>query len=90
MKANEVLKHELIGLKAKVVSAENKSLVGINGKIVDETRNMISIDDDSKIRKIAKSQVILQVDYRGHIYEINGKIIVNRPEDRIKKIRGLR
>jgi len=90
MKKNELLKHELVGLNANVVDSENKALVGMKGKIVDETRNMLTIDYDGKLKRLIKSQVILQLSYKGHAYEVNGKMLVNRPEDRIKKIRRLR
>lgn len=90
MSRTDILRHELIGLNAKVVGAENKHLIGINGKIMDETRNMLTIKCCGKLKRLVKGQVILQINYMGHGYEIDGKVLVNRPEDRIKRIRRVR
>ena len=76
-------------MKVKVVDASNKALIGINGKIMDETRNMLTIEYNGNLKRLIKSQVILQLDYRGKEYKMNGKLLMNRPEDRIKKVRGL-
>ena len=37
------LKGEIIGLNILVTHSNNKTLVGINGKVVDETRDIITI-----------------------------------------------
>ncbi len=84
----EVAKHELIGLVVEIVRSKNKSLVGLKGKIIDETKNTITIEDD-KVRKIMKSHIIMKTKIEDKEYEINGKILVGRPEDRIKKVRKL-
>lgn len=85
-----LLKHELIGLKMKVIDAENKGLIGMEGKIVDETRNMLTIDQNGSLKKLVKSQIVMQLNHKGKKYQIDGKLLVNRPEDRIKKVRRLR
>ena len=76
--------HEFIGLKVEVV---NKSLSGI---VIDETKNTIKIEVDSKGQKteklIPKNDSIFQFEIpSGEIVEIDGKILSIRPEDRIKK-----
>ena len=71
-------KGELIGSYVKVVDSKNKTLVGLEGKVIDETKNTITLEDG---KKIIKSHVIFEVD--GEIVE--GKTIQKRPEDRIKK-----
>ena len=72
---------ELIGAFVEVIQAENKSLVGKKGKITDETRNMIEIGNN----KIVKDQVILEIDFNNQKYIIDGKLLVGKPEDRLKK-----
>lgn len=89
MSKMDILKHELIGTKVKVVNSSNKALIGINGKIMDETRNMLTIECNGNLKRLIKSQVILQLNYKGKEYQMNGKLLINRPEDRIKKVRGL-
>ena len=78
---SELLRHELIGLFVRVVDAENKSLVGVSGKVVDETRNMLIVND----KKLIKSQVVLEVRFKGKIVCVDGKKLVGRPEERLKK-----
>ncbi|MBS3095233.1 ribonuclease P protein subunit [Candidatus Woesearchaeota archaeon] len=90
MKHNELLRHEVIGLNVEVIRSMNKGLVGMKGKVIDETRNIITLESNGCSKRLIKSQVILKVSYRGRDYEVDGKIMVNRPEDRIKRIRGLR
>lgn len=50
-----IIHHELIGLDAKVVDSTNKFLIGFEGWIVDETRNILTVENDGKERKIPKS-----------------------------------
>ncbi len=73
-----VWKGELIGSYVKVVDSKNKTLVGLEGKVIDETKNTITFEDG---KKVIKSHVMLEVN--GEIVE--GKTIQKRPEDRIKK-----
>ena len=79
------MKEELIGKEVFIVSSKNKSLEGIKGKIIDETKNTITIKTSSKIKKILKNQVKLELKIKNKIIKINGKEIQQRPEDRIKK-----
>jgi len=85
----EIAKHELIGLVVEIVNSKNKALKGIKGKITDETKNMITIED-GKARKIMKSQITIKTKIGNKEYEIDGRILVGRPEDRIKKVRKIR
>lgn len=70
-------KAELIGLTAEIVESTNKSLIGIKGKIIDETKNTLTIGE----KKVPKSQVMLKINEK----IINGKSLVGKPEDRLKK-----
>jgi ribonuclease P protein subunit POP4 len=81
-----LVRHELIGLKAKVVRARNASLVGIEGVVVDETKHMIMLDDGKRERKIPKSEVKLHFTLPNAVVEVDGKILIGKPEDRIKKV----
>lgn len=90
VKAKNLPRHDLIGLDVKIVSSSNKSLVGLTGRIVNETRNTLEIEGDKKVRKIMKSQVVLEVKLDNHTYHVDGKLLVGRPEDRIKKVRSLK
>jgi len=82
----EIVQHEFIGLKVKVAESSNPDCVGIKGRIIDETRNTFVLMQDGKERRVIKETSVFHFMYPdGTIVEIDGKILVNRPEDRIKK-----
>lgn len=87
MSINDILKYEFIGLNAKIVDAKNKSLVGLEGSIIDETKNLIIIENKGKIKKILKDQVIFLITINEKKYEIDGRLLVGRPEERLKKVK---
>jgi ribonuclease P protein subunit POP4 len=89
-KTKDFVRHELIGLNIKIVDAGNPSLIGVEGKIIDESKNSITIETKKGIKKLIKSQIKMRVKFKGKTIEVNGKLLVGRPEDRIKKIRSLR
>ncbi len=86
----DILRHELIGLDIEIVKAKNKALGGIKGKIIYETKNLLHVETKKGIKKIIKDQIIIRLRFKGKMLEINGKLLVGRPEERIKKVRKLR
>ena len=71
-------KKEIIGKKIKVVDSKNKSLVGLTGDVVEETKNTITF---SNKKKLLKSHVTLEIGKE----IVDGKSLQKKPEDRIKK-----
>lgn len=84
MNAKDLIRHELIGLDIEVVKAKNTSLIGIKGKIIDETKNTITIQN-KKMKKILKDQAVFNIKVENKVFQVDGKLLVGRPEDRIKK-----
>jgi ribonuclease P protein subunit POP4 len=81
-----VVQHEFIGLEVKVVRSSNPAVVGITGRVVDETRNTFTILHDDKRKVVIKDTSVFEfVLPDGTIVEIDGKVIVGRPEDRVKR-----
>jgi RNase P/RNase MRP subunit p29 len=72
---------EFIGAQIKVIKAANKSLEGMEGSIVDETKSTFKIINTKNQEKtlLKKGTVFLISDQR-----INGEDILRRPEERIK------
>ncbi|MBI4447360.1 ribonuclease P protein subunit [Candidatus Woesearchaeota archaeon] len=85
-----IAKRELIGLEAEIIDAKNQSLVGIKGKIVDETKNTLLIEHNGKTKKVLKEDVTLNIHINNQTFQINGKVLIGRPEDRIKKLRKIK
>jgi ribonuclease P protein subunit POP4 len=86
LNAKTLLRHELIGLKMRVVKSTHKELYDISGTIIDETKNTLVIHHKSKLKVVPKGcstfHCILP---DGTTIEIDGKLLIGRPEDRIKK-----
>ena len=81
-----IVQNEFIGLETKVVKSPNSSLVGIKGLVVNETRNSFILLQDRKEKIIIKKNTFFDfVLPDGTIVEIDGKVLIGRPEDRIKK-----
>jgi ribonuclease P protein subunit POP4 len=82
-----IVQHEFIGLTAKVVKNSNPDVVGIMGKVVDETRNTftISLNDGEKKVVIKDTAVFEFVMPDETVVEMDGKVVMGRPEDRLKK-----
>jgi ribonuclease P protein subunit POP4 len=81
-----IIQQELIGLNAKVVKSSHPGYVGIEGKVLDETRNTILILHKNKKKTVIKNRSVFNFTTPdGTIVEIDGKAIIGRPEARIKK-----
>ncbi len=82
--ADNVLGHELIGLEAEVLASPDRGKAGIKGKIVDETRNLLVIEERGSEKKIPKNEAKFMLKMGDEKKEIDGRKIVARPEDRVK------
>jgi ribonuclease P protein subunit POP4 len=82
----DIIRGEFIGTQAKVSKSIPTSYVGLSGKIIDETRNTFTILHEGKRKKVIKNSVIFHFKFSdGTIVEIDGKLLLGRPEDRLKK-----
>ena len=79
-----ILRHEIIGLHCKIVDAKNTSLVGIEGKVLDETMKTLVLGN-GKRRRVQKEGSRFQFTVNSKKAVIDGTMIAARPEDRIKK-----
>lgn len=75
----------LIGKHVKILKSRNESQVGLSGVVVDETKNMIIIETGSGKKKIFKAQAVFLFSLPRKSLRIEGKLIVGRLEDRVKK-----
>ncbi len=87
---NNILRHELIGLNVEVVDSANKKNIGIKGRIIDETYRTIKIDYKGNEKTLFKGQVVLKMNLPNKKkIEVEGKFLVGRPWDRVKKIKNM-
>ena len=79
-------RHELIGLKIAVIHSSNPLHWGIKGVVVDETKNMLVIADNSKKMQIPKEEATLGFTLSdGKFIEISGRQLLGRPVDRMRR-----
>jgi len=84
---HDILQHELIGLRIKVEESSNSTLRGLRGTVIDETRNMLVIENEHRNeKKIPKAGNIFIFELNGGVrVRVKGERLGSRPEDRIKK-----
>jgi ribonuclease P protein subunit POP4 len=80
-------KHELIGLYVKVQDSYDEGLIGLEGRIVDETKNTFKIEILGSEKTIPKNGTHLSVRIANEDVRIDASKLRFRPEDRIKKAR---
>ena len=81
-----LLRHELIGLECRVVKSLGPPCEGLEGVIVDETRNTLVLDTGSGEKVIVKDQVLLELKLpTGERVRVDGALLVGRPEERLTK-----
>lgn len=79
-----MLQYEYIGRYAQIEYGPLNNVKKINGKIIFETKNTISITDESQSYIIAKKSIRrLGLFFHDKICFVNGSVLVGRPEDRL-------
>ena len=79
-------KHELIGLRIKVMRSSNRTQEGTEGKVVDETQNTFRIERGNREKIVQKrGSVFMFTLPAGEKVKVSGDEIAFRPEERIRK-----
>ncbi len=78
---------EIIGSRARVVGATHPGYIGIEGTIVDETKNLLILETPTGIKKLPKADIVVEIRLSsGELICVDGATITVRPEDRTKKL----
>ena len=81
-----IVQNEFIGLETKVVKCLNPNVVGLAGRVVNETRNTFTILQDIEEKVVIKDTAVFDFVLPDRtVVEIDGKVVIGRPEDRVKK-----
>jgi len=81
-----LVRHEFCGLVISVVKSTDSTQKGLKGKVIDETYKTLKIDTKKGEKMVIKENCVFVFtlpDKRK--VEVDGKLLVSRPEDRIKK-----
>lgn len=81
-----VVRHELISLAVKIAKSTDPTQKGLKGTVVDETYGTLKIETKGKEKVIPKHDTVFIFTLpNGVKVQIDGSLLVSRPEDRIKK-----
>jgi len=80
-----LVRHELIGLRVRVAESKDPTLFNREGVIIDETKKTFVLEEGERHITVIKDQTRFEFTLGGKVVEVDGKILVERPEDRIKK-----
>ena len=84
-KIKDTIKHELIGLQIKIADSKNQSNIGLIGKIINETKHTITIKTNKGKKMLFKNNIKIELKMNNKLIKVEGKSLVGRPEDRVKK-----
>jgi ribonuclease P protein subunit POP4 len=82
----DIIRSEFIGAQLQIAKSPNVDYMGLAGKVIEESKNTFTILSEGKSRRIIKDTCIF--DFTMHdntVVEIDGSLLVGRPEDRLKK-----
>lgn len=84
---HNLVRHELIGLQVRIADSANRQQIGLQGRVVDETRNTLTVEIAGHDKRFVKDQCDFSFTLPGSKtrVRVHGQVIVGRPEDRIKK-----
>jgi len=67
-----------------VLNDSNPSNINIRGKVVDETKNTLIIQSTG-LKRVAKKNATFKFSLDDVTVKVEGKTLIGRPEDRVKK-----
>lgn len=79
--SDDIMHLPWLGRTISIVESPDSTLVGQNGQILDESRNMITIRNQNGQKKLAKSVITFTLDGGSTI--LNGAELRQAPENRI-------
>jgi len=81
--ADNITSHEFIGLNTVIVRSTNPQVIGLNGRIINETKSMFTINTKNGIKLIAKHTSNWKFSIGERNIVVEGSKIAKRPFDRI-------
>lgn len=80
---DNITSHEFIGLDTEIIKSTNSQVVGLNGRIINETKSMFTINTENGTKSMPKSTNNWKFSIEGKDIVVEGAKIAKRPFDRI-------
>lgn len=81
-----LVRHEFCGLSIRIVKSTDPTQKGLTGKVIDETYKTLKIETKNGEKIVIKENCVFVFTLPDkQKVEVYGKLLVSRPEDRIKK-----
>ena len=81
--ADNIVSHEFIGLHTEITKSTNPEIIGLNGRIINETKSMFTVNTENGTKSFAKSENSWKFSLGEKEVILDGSKIVKRPFDRI-------
>ncbi|QLD84722.1 ribonuclease P protein component 1 [Natronomonas halophila] len=82
MNPDSLVRHELAGLDVEVVDSPNPDLVGIAGRVVDETMHTLLVAASDGMKRVPKADATFRFDLDDTAVVVEGDRLVARPARR--------
>ncbi len=80
---------EFIGRRVRILECTDPSKRGMEGRVVDETMKTFVVETEGGEKRVAKGECVFSFLMGDRWVKVDGRLLVARPEDRIKKERHL-
>ena len=84
MRKDDILRIEFIGKEIELTESTNIHNIGINGKIIDETKSSFLVQTKKGNKRLMKNTITFKTKINNKEYEIQGMLLQKRPHERIK------
>jgi len=82
----DIIRREFIGAHGLISTSTHAGYLDISGPVMDETKNTFVIQHEGKMKNVIKESSVFQFQFSdGAIVQIDGNLLVGKPEDRLKK-----
>ena len=88
MTPESLVRHELAGLDVEVEASPNPDLVGIAGRVVDETTNTVLVATGDGVKQVPKAETTFRFRLQEADVVVDGDRLIARPARRTESNGG--
>ena len=82
----DIIRCELIGTQARIAQSTHLGYIGLAGPVIAESKNTLTLIHKGQPKSVIKDLATFDFSFDdGTTVEVDGKLLVGRSEDRLKK-----